>query len=217
VAALSQALQRAIATPDVHTIVFQGDGKHFCTGFDLSNLDDESEGDLLYRFVQIEQLLSNIWHAPVRTVAFGHGRVLGAGADIFTACDIRVARADASFLFPGAAFGLILGTRRLQERVGADCALRWTSTGASINHQDALAAGLVNQVSDEAAERNWARLRTDRSTFSALRAATTSDQRDRDLAALIKSIMKSGLKARLQAHRDRVIAATAQRERSTPL
>ncbi|MGB3423083.1 MAG: enoyl-CoA hydratase/isomerase family protein [Castellaniella sp.] len=211
---LSEGIQGAIADPSVHTLVIQGAGRHFCTGFDLSDLEQETEGDLLYRFIQIERLLSTLWHAPIRTVAIGQGHVLGAGADLFTACDIRLARPDTAFRFPGASFGLVLGTRRLAERVGADRALAWTSSGASIKQEEAIACGLASQSGDVAAAQPPAPYRTDRETFSALRAATRADRRDQDLAALVASIMNSSLKARLLAHRDRARAAAAQRKKA---
>ncbi len=121
-----EELERAVDGANeagVRLIVFQGAGKHMCTGFDLSDLDTCSDGDLLLRFVRIEYLLQKIYCGPVMTAAVGSGRVYGAGADLFAACDWRIGFPSASFAFPGSGFGLILGTRRLAARIGNDVAL----------------------------------------------------------------------------------------------
>ena len=98
--------------------ILRGEGKHLCTGFDLAQIADASAGDLLLRFVRIEQLLARLWSASFATIAVAHGRATGAGADLFTACAHRIALDDARFSFPGAGFGIVLGARRLGVRVG---------------------------------------------------------------------------------------------------
>lgn len=215
------ATARACAEPSVHTLAFAGRGRHFCTGFDLGGIDAASEGDLLHRFVRIETLLDAIWRAPVRTVAIATGRTWGAGADLFAACDERVAAPDATFRFPGAAFGLVLGTRRLAERVGTDRARAWVATGATLDAESAAAAGLASRVAgaapgDAVALDDWrARCRgeppaIDRETLAAIRSASrpaggpgADALADADLAALVRSATRPGLRTRLLAYRER--------------
>jgi enoyl-CoA hydratase/carnithine racemase len=219
VEALQEAVDRACADPAVHTIVLRGAGRHFCTGFDLSDLDASSDGDLLLRFVRIESLLAALWHAPVRTVAVAQGRTWGAGADLFAACDLRLASSDASFRFPGAGFGLVLGTRRLAERVGPDQARQWVIDGLQVDAATAVQAGLATATlaGEEAAATGagpWVgRLVApvvDRETAARIRAATRADRRDADLAALVRSASAPGLKARIAAYRDAVRRSAAR-------
>src|SRR5690606_24637337 len=96
VEALLAALAQAHATPGLHTVLLRGNGRHFCTGFDLSALDAQSDGDLLHRFVRVETLLAALWHSPLRTVALAQGRTWGAGADLVAACESRAAAVGAS-------------------------------------------------------------------------------------------------------------------------
>ena len=110
-------------------LVIAGAGKNFCTGLNLTDLDTDSDGDLLLRLVRIETLLDAVWRAPCVTMGIGRGRAMGAGADLFTACDRRVAIEGSSYTFPGAAFGVALGTRRLMERIGADLARDMVRSG----------------------------------------------------------------------------------------
>lgn len=206
---LSNALQHACADPDVDTFVLRGAGKHFCTGFDLSGLESETDASLLERFARIELLLDALWRAPIRTVAIGHGRIMGAGADLFVACDHRLMARDAEIRFPGVRFGLVLGTGRLAERVGTDRAFAWTSEGATIDSTMAvssrLATALLN-AGDLAGTTAWTsigRICVDVETLSALRKATRDATSDRDLAALVRSAVRPGLKARITAYRGR--------------
>lgn len=204
VEALLQAVQQAAQDPGTHTLVLRGQGRHFCTGLDLSELESLGDGDLLWRLVRIETLLAALWHAPMRTVAVAQGRAWGAGADLFAACEHRVALSDATFRFPGARFGVVLGTRRLAGRIGADATRAAVIGGLELDAGAALRAGLASAdhessfvpVVDAAAAR-------------ALRAATREDHRDADLAALVRSAAEPRLKARVAAYRRQAGAAGA--------
>ncbi|MFZ9509011.1 MAG: enoyl-CoA hydratase/isomerase family protein, partial [Burkholderiaceae bacterium] len=146
VEALLGHLTRCVTDPLMHTVAFVGAGKHFCTGFDLEQLEQTTDAELLHRLIRIETLLDAVWRAPVRTVAIAQGRVLGAGADLWVACDQRVLAPEATVRFPGAGFGIVLGTRRLGLRVGAERALQWTSTGTSVDSTLAIQSGLATSV-----------------------------------------------------------------------
>lgn len=209
-AELVEALHVNIATAfddmSVHTLALVGNGRDFCTGFDLSALDRCSDGDLLLRLVRIEKLLSDLWRAPIQTVACVSGRAWGAGADLVVACDVRIATPKASFRFPGAAFGLVLGTRRLSVRIGLDEAIRCVSTGAEMNANDARALGLANMCIAE--HEVWLERLSppviDRDTMLAVRAAAWFDERDGELAALVRSASVPGLRQRIEHYRDQL-------------
>jgi crotonobetainyl-CoA:carnitine CoA-transferase CaiB-like acyl-CoA transferase/enoyl-CoA hydratase/carnithine racemase len=232
VEAVLDAVHSACHDPSVHTLMFAGAGRHFCTGFDLDGLESQSDGDLLLRFARIEALLDAVWRAPVRTVAIAHGRTWGAGADLFAACDLRIAATGASFRFPGAGFGIVLGTRRLAERVGTERARAWVSDGATVEAEQALACGLASRLVDlPQAGGDWRRLACgpapaiDRDTLAMIRSASRSTGgpggdmlADADLAALVRSATSSitrstttgkagpGLSERIAAYRDRTRA-----------
>lgn len=206
VEALLTAVNQAYADHSVHTLVLDAQGKHFCTGFDLSDVEMQSDGDLLQRFVRVEALLAAIWHAPIRTMAVAQGRVWGAGADLFAVCDVRVAIGDASFRFPGAGFGLVLGTRRLAERIGADVARRCVVDGLTLDVRAALECGLAVASRSMAADLEGivsALPAVSREVIVQLHDATRADCRDADLSALVRSASLPGLKQRIMDYRDR--------------
>ena len=211
VEALIEQVSGTLSDTQTRALVFNANGKHFCTGFDLSDLATCGEGDLLHRFVRVEQLLQLIWSAPVRTVALVQGRTWGAGADLFAACEVRLCAADTTFRFPGVRFGLALGTRRLNERVGADQARRWLLDGMEVKADDALKAALANGFRAVSSGGSGASANVevvaavgnevvDRETSVAIRALTRCDDADRDLAELVRSAVRPGLRARIESY-----------------
>lgn len=227
VEALISHVREALADEAVHTLVLRGQGRHFCTGLDLSDLAQPSQSSpqpqqpqqpqrpdpsgpahahahaddaqWLHRLVRIETLLALLWTAPKRTVAVAQGRAWGAGADLFAACEVRVALPGATLRFPGARFGIVLGTRRLAVRVGQARASRLVTEGGELDAQQALQCGLAD-ANEEAPLPDPV---VAPATAAAIRAATRVGEEAAlaaDLAALVRSAAEPGLRARLAAY-----------------
>lgn len=214
VQALMEAVAQASGDPDVRLLVLSGAGRHFCTGFDLSDLEHESDDSLLARFTRVELLLQAVAAAPCATLALAQGRTMGAGADLFAACAERWIVEDASFSFPGAGFGLVLGTARLAERVGAARAAQWIEGGGLIDATQALDGGLATRriaaatLEAERADLHARVNRLEAHTQRAIRAAIDAGGRPRgaagdadDLARLVRSAARPGLRDRIEAYR----------------
>lgn len=206
---LVEDLITALDQPDnVRMAVIRGEGKHFCAGFDLSDISELSDGDLLWRFVRIELLLQKIYHSPFPIVALGHGQIVGAGADLFVACWHRVAAPCAKLKMPGWNFELALGTGRLAVLIGQDAARDMLIDTRSISAEKAREIGLA---SDLIGKEGWedlvttlgARARTlpTEATTNML-ALTGSKNAELDLAALVRSAARPGLKARVEKYRN---------------
>ena len=220
--ALSPALVEVLietleAAESVRLCILRGEGKYFCTGFDLSELDSLSDGDLLWRFLRIETLLQMVHHAPFPVAAFAQGQVVGAGADLFAACWQRVAAPDAKFRMPGWNFELALGTRRLTNLIGPDAARDLLIDTKVLPAEDALSCGLATELADASAWPAMIDGLLERASalppdaLSALFEITSTDTRDADLAAVVRTAGRPGLKERVAAYRDKVIAAKAMR------
>ena len=187
-------------------IVLQGEGKNFSAGFDFGDWQQQSEGDLLLRFVRIETFLQRLAASPCLTVALAHGRNFGAGVDVFGACKWRVSAPDATFRMPGLKFGLVLGTRRFASLVGAERARTVLEQAATFNAEDALRDGFASRL---AAPADWTRIGdealetagalTDDSRVQ-LYAALSQETPDTDLARLVRSASAPGLKDRVAAY-----------------
>jgi enoyl-CoA hydratase/carnithine racemase len=213
--ALSAALVEALidAVEQAHrnqaeVIVLEGEGRNFSAGFDFSDLETQSEGDLLLRFVRIETLLQALRASPCLTVALAHGRNFGAGVDLFAACRLRYADKDASFRMPGLKFGLVLGTRHFASLVGAHTARTLLETAATFDAARAREIGFVHAVSERG---EWGARRAE---ALARAAALPADSRaalydtlgghaaDEDMARLVRSAAAPGLKQRIAAYLD---------------
>lgn len=213
VAELAAAVQ-ACHHDGTRLLAIEGAGTHFCTGFDLGDLDNESDDSLLARFVRVELLLQSVHGAPFTTVALVQGRAMGAGADLLAACEQRWIAQGSTLAFPGAAFGLVLGSARLAQLVGVAAAREWIVSGRAVPTDEALASGLAGAVL--APEERAAALaalaararRLDAPTQAAILAATLGGQgaaeaaRAAQLAELVRSAARPGLKARIAAYRE---------------
>ncbi|KQX25986.1 MULTISPECIES: enoyl-CoA hydratase/isomerase family protein [unclassified Sphingomonas] len=198
-------------------LVVSGAGKGFCGGFDLGDLDGQSDGDLLHRFVRVETALQAIHHFPAPVLTMAHGFAWGAGADIFCAGHVRIAAPGTRFSFPGSKFGIVLGTRRLRAITGAATAFDLVLSGAPIGSDVALSCGIAQALELVEQWPAWQsawiarQTRLDSGMAEMLSARMRDDGRDADLAALVRSAARPGLKSRLAAYADAVRRAKAAR------
>lgn len=211
-AAMVEALLAGIAeahTAGADLLIFRGAGRNFSAGFDFSDADTQSEGDLLLRFVRIEMLLHAVASSPCATLALAHGKNFGAGVDLFAACRQRVCTADVSFRMPGLKFGLVLGTRRFGDLVGRQTARRILEEAQTFGAQRAAEIGFVDTSAPAEA---WPEIIAAASARAAilnpavraqLHSVLDGESRaavDADLAALVRSAAKPGLKERVTAY-----------------
>lgn len=205
VEALSAAVAEAcgMAAP----FALASDGKVFCGGFDFTDVEAQSHGDLLKRFVDIETLLQTVAYAPVATFALAGGPAFGAGADLFAACAYRIASPEAKFRFPGFRFGVALGTRRLANLVGTDAARAILLENRTATADEALKLGLVTHLVERsdfnatAAALLEAHRGLSPESTARILALTTPDTRDADMADLVRSLAPSGLHERIARYR----------------
>jgi enoyl-CoA hydratase len=194
------------ASSGARLLALRGAGQHFCSGFDFSDLDQQSDGDLLHRFVRIEQLLQALQHAPLTTLVLCHGSAMGAGADLVAACDCRIAAPATRFRMPGLRFGIALGTRRFSALVGASAAHEILVSSRSFEAVEAARLGLVKRLAEPGAWPGIVRgivdaQRLDAMAIARLKGRMRMDMRASDMAALVESAATPGLRDRIRAFR----------------
>lgn len=208
--ALTEALIDALQTAErdgARLVVIEGTGKSLCSGFDLSDFDSLSDGDLVLRLLRIEILLQTLHHMPLPTLTLAQGRIFGAGADLFCACSRRVAAPDAKFRMPGLAFGVVLGARRLALRVGQDAARNIQNASRTFGSTEAAAVNFATEIADQSAWPEIVSQATQESgvigagATAALFRATAADTRSADMADLVHSASIPGLSDRIRAYR----------------
>lgn len=208
-APLVVALQSAIdsAKADGTTVfIVQGSGSNFCGGFDLSALDNETDETLIPRLLNLERMLQSIYYAPFATIALIHGGAFGAGFDLATACDYRLATPDARFRMPGWRMGLALGTRRTAQRVGAERAFAFLRDALTFNAELALQQQFITEIADPV---TWPRRieeiaatngKLPAKAYAQLKRLLQTDTADADMRDLHASLIATPLKPRMQKY-----------------
>jgi enoyl-CoA hydratase len=111
-------------------------------------LDDEGRVRRMQLFADLYDELTGF---PKPTIAVCHGDVIGGGAEIATACDMRVAGSNLRMRFPGAALGVPVGAARLVTLVGLAAAKYLLLSSRFVGADEALRIGIVNRVAPAAA------------------------------------------------------------------
>jgi enoyl-CoA hydratase len=141
------------ADDGVRVLVLTGAGGHFCSGADLTDVEDEAFVATLGR------VLVGLRDAPFPTIAAVEGFALGAGTQLAIACDLRMATADAAFGVPAAKLGLMVDqwtVRRLVALAGQSTARDVLLTTDQLTGERAHALGLVHRIGDPADALAWA-------------------------------------------------------------
>lgn len=188
-------------------LIVNANGKVFCGGFDFTGYESMSQGDLLLRFVRIEELLQRLRQSSFVSIALVHGAAMGAGADIVASCIYRIGMTSSKFRFPGFRFGVALGTRHLAQVVGMQRAREILLTNETLDARTAHDAGLLTHlveegdpraIADEIIERIGGLDRTVRNRILHL---TSPQNNDGDIAELIRSVSAPGLHERIAQYR----------------
>ena len=100
------------------------------------------------------QLFADVYDAivafPKPTIAVCHGDVVGGGAEVAIACDMRVGGSNLRMRFPGAALGVPVGPARLVTLCGLAAAKYLLLSSRTVGADEALRLGLVNRVAPAA-------------------------------------------------------------------
>lgn len=154
--AMAAAMDELDADDDVRVVMLTGTGKAFSAGADMTEalaaVEGGSRGD------QAAQAIGRVARFAKPIIAAVNGYAYGGGAVLAISCDLRLASERASFRFPGAGYGLVVGGSQLPRIVGGPKAKELIFTGRTVDAQEAERIGLVNQVvpHDELEAAAWA-------------------------------------------------------------
>jgi len=146
---LESALASATADGEVKLVVLRGEGRAFCSGYDLT---DESggpttTGDQWHRELSRDvEVTMQLWRLAKPTIAAVQGWCLGGGCELAMACDIVVASEDAHFGEPEIRFGSGPATLLMPHVIGLKRAGLLLLTGDVIDADRAERFGLVSRV-----------------------------------------------------------------------
>ncbi|MGI9328292.1 MAG: crotonase/enoyl-CoA hydratase family protein [Pseudomonadales bacterium] len=140
----------------IRAVVLTGAGSAFCAGGNVKDMRDRKglfSGDPAdqaeaYR-KGIQRIPRAIYALNVPIIAAVNGPAVGAGCDLATMCDIRIASEKAMFAESFVKLGIIPGDGGawfLPRAIGYSNACKMAFTGAPVKAPEALAMGLVSEV-----------------------------------------------------------------------
>lgn len=126
----------------------------FCAGADIGEFAEKSGGEdwRIANQAAIRATQYALAHAPKPVIAAIDGDCVGGGCGIAIACDLRIASPRARLGITPAKLGIVYSlfdTKLLVDLVGPARAKRILFTGALASAEEALAIGLVDEMSDD--------------------------------------------------------------------
>jgi len=157
VSELSDALSRIESDAGIRVVVLTGEGRGFCTGFDLFS---GTTADASEKAPDVEAMLERTVNPVIRKmralspiiVCGVNGVAAGAGVSIALACDIVIAARSASFNLAFTKLGLIPdagGSYFLPRLLGTARAIGMTLLAQPLAAQDAANLGLIWDCVDD--------------------------------------------------------------------
>lgn len=148
---IANAVEGLLENPAVKALAVTGRAGAFCSGADLTALQQAAQGDG-EELQQIYSAFTSVAHSPLLTIALVNGPALGAGMNLAMACDIRLASPEAWFesrffnlaIHPGGGH-----TWLLPQLVGWQLAAAMIFSGERLSAQQALGQGFVKELIDE--------------------------------------------------------------------
>lgn len=139
-------IQTVNANPNILVLKLQSTGHYFCSGFDISSLQqDAEEKSLLF-----EVIVNAFEDCRPITVAILQGGVYGGATDLALACDFRIGSTAAEMFMPAAKLGIHFyqrGLERYVSRLGLDTAKRLLLCAEKIQSHEMKHLGFLTSLS----------------------------------------------------------------------
>jgi enoyl-CoA hydratase len=156
-AAWTDALAEVLEDREARALVVTGAGSSFCSGADLSWLDQASAGEttpdrLREKMLPFYRAWLAVREMPIPVIAAINGAVIGAGICLALACDLRYASPAAKFSTPFIYLGTHGGmgvTSLLPEVIGMPRARDMLYTGREVLAEEALDWGLIGGIAED--------------------------------------------------------------------
>ena len=148
-AALQNQLDSIADDQSVRVVVIAGNGKAFCAGHDLAEMQADPDKETIHRiFSQCSRLMLTLTRIPQPVIARIQGVAAAAGCQLVAQCDLAVCVEEARFATSGINLGLFCATPMVAvtRNLPRKQAMELLMTGDMINADTALRYGLVNRV-----------------------------------------------------------------------
>ncbi|MGH7988399.1 MAG: enoyl-CoA hydratase/isomerase family protein, partial [Candidatus Binataceae bacterium] len=147
---LGEMVAAVRADDHVRVLIITGNGRAFCSGADISNLNSVANGAEFMNLIEsIQTTFSALDDLRKPTIAALNGLAFGGGCEMAIACDFRVMAEDARIGVPEILIGVLPGaggTQRLPKLLPPAIAKQMIYLGEPLSAAQALQFGLVNAV-----------------------------------------------------------------------
>lgn len=147
---------------DVRVVVIKAEGKCFTGGLDLLEAATYINAESAYSreqlrkiIIKMQESINVVERCKKPVIAAVHGLCIGAGVDLLSACDIRMASKDAIFSIRETKIAIIadLGTlQRLPTIIGHGWFRELALTGKNFTAEEALQMGFITHICDDQKE-----------------------------------------------------------------
>lgn len=150
--ALAEVFKTINGTPDLRCVIVAGEGGHFCAGGDIAEYPGFRFDEVALRdFHELDVWggLQAVLDCPVPVIAQIEGNCMGAGVEIASCCDMRVAGLGARFGAPIARLGFPMAPREAQlvlREVGAGMARAMLLEATVFDAETMRQQGFLNTV-----------------------------------------------------------------------
>jgi enoyl-CoA hydratase/carnithine racemase len=144
---LVRRLKEVASDTGASAAVITGAGGAFSSGADLSESVSAQGAQRRMRLFAFVYEIVTGFSKP--TVAAITGACVGGGAEVAAACDLRVGAPAAAIKFPGAQFGIPVGTARLEALVGLSHAKDLLMTSRTFKGEEAFRIGFFNRLIED--------------------------------------------------------------------
>ncbi len=201
---LSKALAAAEADEGVRAIILHGEGRAFCSGDDLKDLDAQtaSEAETQDWVEAIQAVTLQIMQSRKIVIAAVHGWCVGGALEWVINCDFRLLAENTRWFFPEVTYGLFVTggvTALLTKQVGPQVTKELLILGERHDAQKAMEVGIA-----------WRIVADDRLLDEARQLALTIAARPAAAVADVKRAINDGFHSSLEDAMAQETAATVR-------
>lgn len=171
---LAECFESLHHDPELQVLVIHGEGKAFSAGGDIKEMmDPENPMDIDSVMVDVSRLAKALYTLPQVTVAAIHGASAGLAFSIALACDHIIAEENSKLAMNFIGIGLVPdggGHFFMKERVGSPKAQQMIWAGQILKAHDALAKGIIDEVTAEGRSMEYANAYVEQTLASPVKA-----------------------------------------------
>jgi enoyl-CoA hydratase/carnithine racemase len=140
---IRQHLRDVNAMEQVLVLHLRGEGRHFCSGFNINTVGAGNTGHAF------QALADELEAARPVTIAAINGGVYGGATDLALCCDFRLGVTHSEMFVPPVKLGLLFyqaGLHRYVSRLGINVAKTLLLTGTALDAREMLACGFLTRL-----------------------------------------------------------------------